>query len=728
MSANYRFPSFLICTAAIAAAQTTPQPSGSGHSHAPAAGTHTHGVVTLDQFVTSASPFARNQVDLAQATTVLTGQALLLKQAATLGETLATETGIHATSFGPGASRPIIRGLGGDRIRLLENSVGTLDASVVSPDHAVSVEPLLVDRIEVVRGPASLLYGSSAIGGVVNVITHRIETDLPTESIRGAAELRFGSAADEITRGAVADVALQRNSDRAVVLHVDAFRRDAENLRIPGFAESARVRAEETEHALEHGEPVPEFARDRLPNSALESRGGSAGLSFVTKSFHFGASYSGFNSDYGVPGHGHGETVPGGAEGVRIDLRQRRTDVQGEWHGDSGWLRGARVKFGHARYRHAEIEPDGATGTTFGNRGHEARAELLHGEAAGWSGALGAQLTRSNFSAEGDEAFLPPSRTSTEALFAFQEVAQGPLTWQFGGRVERTRIAATGHPSRRETEFGGSAGAVWKLDATHALAVSISHTGRAPNTQELYAAGPHAGTQSYEIGDARLSPERALGLEASFRRRQGFVTGALTVFAHRFDGFISNEPTGLVAVEHDGEWELLTPEEAEEHAGHGGEHGEDALPVYRYTQRDARFWGAELETIWHLHASAGQQWDLRLAADLTRARSAGEHLPRIPAARTTVGLAWASGAWNAGTEWQHVFEQNRVARNETTTDGYSLVSAHVGRMIELGHARLEVFVRGTNLTDEEARPHVSFVKELAPLAGRAVSIGARYSF
>ena len=663
-------------------------------------------MVALDQFVTSVAPFEGNQADLAQATTVLSGSSLRLKQQASLGDTLGSETGIHATSFGPGASRPIIRGLGGDRIRLLENSVGTLDASVTSPDHAVSVEPFLVERIEIVRGPASLLYGSNAVGGVVNVITHRIETDLPSEPIRGSFEVRRGSAAEEWARGAVFDLALRPDAASALVLHLDGFRRSTENLRIPGFAESARVRAEETPEARANREPAPAFARDRLPNSALTNSSGAIGLSYVSKTFHLGVSHSGLDSDYGVPGHAHEEAPasPGAAEGVRIDLRQRRTDVQGEWHGTDGAVRDVRFKFGQARYRHAEIEADGAVGTVFTNRGHEARVELLHGDGKPWTGALGLQTSRSDFAAVGDEAFLPPSRTDTTALFAFEELAAGPISWQFGGRVERTKIAATGHSARRDDQFNGSAGGVWKPTATYALTFSVTHTGRAPNAQERFADGPHAGTQSFEIGDPTLRAERSLSAELSLRRRTGFVTGAVTAFTNRFNGYIFEQPTGLVAAD-------------------GG-----GLPVYRYVQRDARFWGLEAESLWHLHDRPDWQLDFRLAADFTRAREGGRDLPRIPAARTGVGLFWSTTAWSAGIESQFYSAQKRVAANETPSDRYALVSAHLSRAAEFGHLRTEVFVRGTNLANAEARPHPSFVKDLAPLAGRGVVAGLRLSF
>lgn len=712
-----------LCAALAAQAQTAPPPPPP-HSHTPGASSHSDRLVTLDQFVTSVAPFERNQIDLAQSTTVLSGRSLRLKQQATLGETVSAETGIHATSFGPGASRPIIRGLGGDRIRLLENSVGTLDASVASPDHAVSVEPFLVERIEIVRGPASLLYGSNAVGGVVNVITHRIETDLPTAPLRGSLEVRRGSAAEEWARGAVFDLALRPDADSALVLHLDGFRRSTENLRIPGFAESARVRDEETAEARANREPAPAFARDRLPNSALTNSSGALGLSYVSKTFHLGVSHSGLDSDYGVPGHAHeaAPAAPDAAEGVRIDLRQRRTDVQGEWHGSAGFVRDVRFKFGQARYRHAEIEPEGDIGTVFTHRGHEARVELLHGDGKPWTGALGLQNSRSDFAAVGDEAFLPPSRTDSTALFAFEELAAGPVAWQFGARLERNKIAATGHAARRNTEASGSAGAVWKFTPDYALAFSLTHTGRAPNAQERFADGPHAGTQSFEIGDPHLRAERSLGAEVSLRRRTGFVTGAVTAFTNQFDGYIFEQPTGLVALDVDGQFKFLPPGDPAVVAADGG------LPVYRAVQRDARFWGLELETIWHLHEHRTWQLDLRLAADLTRAREGGRDLPRIPAARTTAGLFWSHTGWSAGVESQFVAAQNRVAPNETTTDGYTLLNAHLSRTVQIGSWSTEFFLRGTNLGNAEARPHPSFVKDLAPLAGRGVIVGVRLSF
>jgi iron complex outermembrane recepter protein len=692
-------------------AQTAPKPAAPAHEHAP---------VALDQFVSSATPFKRNQVDLAQSTTVLAGRALLLKQRPTLGATLGGETGISDSYFGPGASRPIVRGLDGERVRILENGLALLDASANSPDHAVAVEPFLVDRIEAVRGPAALLYGNAAVGGVVNVISHRIETELHDERVRGGAEGRHATGSGETARGGVLDVRLFGGRDHAVVLHVDAFRREAGDINIPGPAESLRLRRAEIAEARAAGKPAPVFEGGTLPNSGLDAEGMASGLSWVTRNGFLGISRSGFNTDYGVPGHAHEGEDEGG---VRIRLRQRRNELQGEWRAPraTDLVQGVRLKFGRGDYRHTEVEPDGAIGTVFTNRGHDGRAELLHGGGTGWNGAVGVQSGRNRFTADGEEAFLPNSTSRTEALFAFEELARGTITWQAGGRLERARIAADGHRARSETTFSGALGAVWRVAPEWTLALSATQTRRAPNAQELFADGPHAGTQAYEIGDDDLGTERSTGLEVSLRRRVGDVTGAVSVFTNRFAGYIFGQPTELVAVEHKGGWKFVD-EHNPEAADHGG------LPVFRTVQRAANFWGFEVEALWHLHEAPGSQFDVRFTADFVRAKEGGRPLPRLPEARAGVGLLWASAAWTFGVDYLHAFPQRQVAAHETNSDGYRLLGANVSRALKFGAVEAEAFLRATNLADREARPHTSFLKDLAPLPGRSVTAGVRFSF
>jgi iron complex outermembrane recepter protein len=675
--------------------------------------------VNLEHMVVTATPFVRSQAEIAAATTVLSGRALQSSRAPTLGETLSREVGISATAFGPGSSRPIIRGLGGDRIRILENGSATLDASVTSPDHAVSVEPFLVERIEVVRGPASLLHGSSAVGGVVNVITHRIEDSLPERGISGEFEVRYGSGANERAGGGVVDTVLHRRGDAGLVLHLDGFRRRAGDLEIGGFAESARLRAEEAEEAKEHGEEPPEEISGRIPNTSLSSDGGAAGLSWVSPRLNLGAVFSAFDSNYGIPagahahGHDHEEAADvaragdeeehgHGDENVRIDLRQRRVDVHGEWRSTDAALRSVRFKFGHADYRHVELEGE-EVGTRFANTGYDARLEGVHAPLAGFEGAVGVQVTRSEFDAVGEEAFVPSSLTRGRAVFLFEETSTGPVRWQAGARHERQEITLrSGAAARAESTLSAGAGLVWTLDSASSFALSLSRTERAPNAQELYSNGPHAGTGAYEIGDATLRAEESLGIEASYRRRAGFVTGVVSVFQNRFDGHIAEFPTGQE---------------------------EDGLEVYRYEQRDATFRGAEIEGIFHLHEGGRHRFDLRVGADTVRAKDAdGGALPRIPPFKARASLDWSSGGFAVGVNVLRAARQSRVTEDEEPTDGYTLVGFDAGYRVEVGALAYDFFLVGRNLTNAEARVHTSFLKEVAPLGGRSLTAGVRLAF
>ncbi len=717
----FRLSPALLLAAASSTAATSP------HAH--------DDPVALENVVVTASPYARNQSDLAQPTTVVAGRELLLNPASSLGELLTGQPGVSSTYFGPGASRPVIRGLGGDRIRLLTGGVGTFDASIISPDHAVALDPLLIERVEIVRGPATLLHGGSAVGGVVNTIDHRIHTTRPDQPLHLRTEARASSVNDEKSTGLVAE-----GGAGFLAWHVDAYRRQASDVEIPGFAETARRRAAEFAEAAEHGEEPPEEIHGRIPNTASAADGAAAGLSILGHHGYLGFAFSGHNALYGVPAaaHAHSEeeeaheedadhaeenAAPAHAEGVRIDLRQRRLDLQAGLTQPFSIFREARLKLGLARYRHAEIE-DGEIGTVFRNRGYDGRLELLHQPLGPFAGAFGWQSTQSDFDARGDEAFLPPSRTRNSAVFLFEETETQPVAWQLGARLERQSIDLrdSSNRSRHENTVGASTGLVWTLDETWTLGASLSHGERAPNTQELFADGPHLGTAAYEIGDASLRPERSLALDLTLRKRAGFVTGSATVFAHRFDGFIYEQPTGELAVAHDDHFHFVPPDDEE--AEHGG------LPVYRFVQHDARFHGAELEAIFHLIHADDQQLDLTLTADFVRAENTTTRtpLPRITPARLKTGLTWRRGPLILGADAHFVDHQHRLAPNETPTPGYLLASAYATYRFVFERTTVDVFFRATNLTDEEARVHTSFLKDVAPLPGRNFTAGVRISF
>lgn len=687
----------------------------------------------LSRFLVSAHPYARSADQIAQATDIIGGLRLDQQQAATLGQLLAGEVGVSATAYGPGSSRPLIRGLGGARVAVLENGGGTLDASVLSPDHAVALDPLLIERVEVVRGPAALLHGGGAIGGLVNVVTHRIHTSLPDTALQGRVEGRLGDGDDERTAGLVLEGAAG-----ALAWHVDAFRRRTDNVAIPGFAESDYLRAleaeeheedhddhDEDEHDEEHHDEEEAFGH--IPNTAVTSTGGAGGLSWIGAQGYVGLSYSGFDSRYGIPPgahaheHGHEDEHEEEHEDheheeeehehehdedtlVTVDLRQRRLELEGEWREPLAGVEALRFRFAHADYRHHELE-DGAIGTTFTNRGYDGRIEAQHAAVGGWAGAIGVQATRSDFDAIGAEAFVPPTVTRTTALFAFEELQAGATLWQLGARWEHQDITVSDGSGRARDgdTFSVSAGWVRDLGDGWTLAVAAAQAQRLPVAQELYSDGPHIGTAAYELGDDTLGRETSRGLDLSLRRRAGRITGEATVFINAFDGFIYEDPTGAE---------------------------EDGLPVYQFVQRDARLHGWELLTTAHLHETTESLLDFTVAVDTVRARNTSDdtNLPRTPPARFRAGLDWQAGGWRAGTEMSHAFDQERTAPGERSSAGYTLWSAYVGYRWVAGGVTWDALLRGANLGNAEARPHTSFLREVAPLPGRTVGLSLRMSF
>ena len=656
-----------------------------------------------DSVVVSAGADPRSRLEVAQPISVLSGEDLELAIQPTLGETLASQPGVGSTYFGPGASRPVIRGLGGDRVRVLEGGIGTLDVSNTSPDHAVGYDPLLASSIEVVRGPATLLYGSSAVGGVVNVLDERVPSAVPENPISGEVSLLVGTVADEQT-GALH---LEGGSGRWA-WHVHGSRRDTDDSEIPGFAREDP----------EEGDP-----RGVLPNSALEREAAGLGVSRVGERSFFGVSVSGFDSLYGVPGGEHHEEaggepgdehdeVPGGDgdEGIRIDLEQRRVDLQGEWFlRDGGFLRGVKTRLGLADYEHRELEGT-EVGTRFLNDGFEGRLELVQrrrdfGADLSLSGSFGLQVAEADFEAVGEEAFVPPSRTDSRAVFAYEEIARGPVTFQLGGRIEsqETDPEPEGLPSRSFTGLSSSLGLVWDFAPGVAVTAALARTERLPTANELYADGPHLATRTFELGDPDLEEEVSLGLDLSLRKKRGRLTGVLNLFVNRFDDYIFERFTGAVA---------------------------DGLDQVRFVQEDAEFRGAELEAMVELVSFAGGHLELLLGADVVEAelRRTGENLPRIPPLSWRTGLNVHHGRIRGTVELERVETQDDVAVNERPTDGYTLLDASLSyRLLSRGFVT-DLHLRGRNLTDEEARNHVSFLKDEAPLPGRDLSLSLRFKF
>lgn len=664
--------------APVAAQSATPSPSPTPSAD-----------VRLGQVIVRSSPLQDTLLKSAQPVSVLTGEELLSKAQSSLGDTLGAEPGVASSSFGPGSSRPVIRGLGGDRIRVLENGVSTLDVSNVSPDHTVTVESTLVDRIEVVRGPAALMYGTSAVGGVVNVFDNRIPEALPEKSITGTAEVR-GETVNEARAGVVSVTAPVGK----FALHADGFARKSDDIRFPGFARTEALR-EST--PLEYDEP-----RGKLPYSFTDNDNLTLGGSYIFGSGHFGAAVSEYNSTYGVPN---------GEPDISVDAQRRRLDVRGVVRDDSSWIDSVTTRLGAVEYDHTEYEGAEA-GTKFSQNGFDGRIDITHRKFGALKGAAGVQMQDSSFKAIGEEAFQPPTDSQTLSAFVFEGLElSDSVTLQAGARYDNSVLDSDGFNegggddiSRDFNTFSQSGGVVWDMSKDYALALSVAHTERAPNGQELYANGPHVATGAFEIGDSELSLERSLGTDLTLRKDSGSWRGSLGGFYNRFWNYISLNPNGEV---------------------------EDDLPVYVFEQVNADFIGFESEIAYFLVDRAQEQISFDIQPDYVwaRDRDNDEYLPRITPFRLKVGgNYYHQDLFRARLEAQQVFAQRNTADFETSTDSYTMVNAYLSKDVSLAANTVELFLRGSNLLNEKARNHVSFIKDVAPMPGASVMGGVRVRF
>lgn len=658
-------------------------------------------------------------LDLLAGKSVLDEDALQREVRPQIGDTLAKLPGVSATSFSPGASRPVLRGFSGERIRVLTDGIGSIDVSNTSSDHAVTIDPLTAERIEVLRGPAVLLFGGQAIGGAVNVIDRRIPRVAPKAGYHVDLVGALGSAANERSIGGAADVAIGTSG---LVLHADGSFRKTGDLRAGGYVLSPAFRAEQLAIAAEeleegHAEEAQEALdlanrRGKISNSAVEQATAGIGVALIRDRFDIGASLSLFDSAYGIPGRpgaGHhdedGDEAGGEEHGevpVSINLRQKRFDLRGEYRLDSGFLDRVQLRVGAATYKHTEFE-GAEVGTVFESTGAEGRLEFVQRDRGGWGGASGAQYSTRKFDAVGAEAFLPANTSRQIGLFTLQEVALGKIGLEAALRFERSNVES--RPLGIERKFdalSGAAGASYEIAPQAKVGVNVSRTARAPSAEELFSNGPHIATQAFEIGDPDLVKESSWGAEAYVRLDRRAHAFGFTVFANRFDNFI---------------YEAATGEELDE------------LPVFRYFQRDATYYGFEAEASATLFQAAGFRFVGDAVADYVRATVKGAGpVPRIPPLRLLGGLEAQSDKVDGRVEAEWVAGQNRIADFETATDGHTMVNASIAWR-PWGKAKEAQFVlSANNIFDVDARRHASFTKDYVPLAGRDIRISARLDF
>ena len=681
----------------------------------------------LEPISVTAEPFAdRGELDSTRPVDVLVGDALDRARAATLGETLDRQPGIANAGFGPGAGRVVIRGQSGPRVRVLDGGVGVLDASTVSPDHNISTEPFRARQIEVLRGPAALLYGNGAIGGVVNVVSDTIPTE-PVEQIGGSLGMRYDDGAEALTTYGHTEFGIGRLN-----VHLDGLIRNTDDLKIPASSVRDEEEAHEGEAPEEAHEEHAEGPTNRLENSSTETESFALGTSWVDDWGHVGLAITRYDTYYGVPGHAHeheeehegeaGHDEEHGEEegGVRIDLKQTRYDAKLEIFDPlPGFtrLRGALVL---SDYEHTEIEPSGEPGTVFGNDGTEFRLEATHAPIGQLTGVLGVQWVDADFSAVGEEAFVPTVQTRSLGVFGVEEWQLNALRLEAGLRLENTDHDPTGNqPARDFSTVSLSLGGNYALGDHANVAVSLSRSQRAPSSQELYSLGPHLATETFEVGNLDLTEEVANNLDVTLHWHGDRVDAELTGFVTRYQDYIYQSSTDSLLP--DGE-----PDRVDEE---GMAEADGELLYVRYTQQDANFAGAEASlSVLALQSATLGNWRPRVFADTVSGElDNGGPLPRITPSRIGLGLDWQRLSLGADLRVTRVLTQDDTAELETETAGYTRLDADLTWTVRSA-AALVFGLRGRNLLDETIRDHTSFIKDQSPGVARSVIVDMEWVF
>ena len=690
-----------------------------------------------------ASPFNSSTISSALPVNVLSSDELRAKQASTLGETLKNEVGVHSSYFGPVASSPIIRGMDGPRVMITQNGLDVGDASRVGPDHVVASETTTATQIEVLRGPATLFYGSGAIGGVVNVVDNRVPTSTDT-----SAEwlLQHNDVADENQ----ASLSLDSGSNN-IALHLDGFWRESGDYKIAGNSE-----LEDDEHGHEAE------SSGTLANSASKSSGFTFGSSYLFENGYIGASYGRMTRTYGVPGHAHEEHEDDHGEedhdheaghedeqvaapDVYADMEQNRFQLLSELNFKQFFIKRLQAKLAYTDYQHQEIE-GGEVGTQFDNESLEGRLDLYHQYFNGWQGAWTLHYKESKFSAVGEEAFTPSSTTKTRAFAWLEEQRFDEVLVQFGARIEHLSIVAQdlaydqGHSHEEDEHINGqqifsfkkqtftpisaSAGLVWDFTAGYNLGLSFAYSQRAPSAGELFSFGPHIGTNTFEVGalfaledegdgqfhvdlsNKEADLESSYNLDITLRKFQGDFGFVFSTFYNHIADYYYQQATGFTFSE-----------------DHG--HEDEALPVLVYRQDDVDMYGAEIELVYQWSDSVKTS----VFADMVRAKlTDGGNLPRIPPKRIGSQFNYQGQSFDSELSASYYFSQHDTSINESSTSGYLMLDAHLNYYLSGFGSDTVLYLKGQNLSNENARVHSSFLKNIAPVPGRGLTIGIRGSF
>jgi iron complex outermembrane receptor protein len=648
-------------------------------SHAQSAPVVADEAFLVPKIVVTATPFGQSEKDqILSPTKILAGDELRDKLGSTLGETLSTELGVSASAFGAGASRPIIRGMEGTRVKMLENGMAVADVSGLSNDHAVSADGATARQIEILRGPAALLYGSGAIGGLVNVVNERIPTALE-DHIGGQAEVRYSTVDQGRNGSASIDGALG-----SIGFHVDGNSRRADDYKIPG----KRVL----------GDDGSESGRLRRSFSEQDSIG--AGVSTVGAWGHAGISVSRLHNLYGIPTF----------EAPRVDMKQTRYDVDSVLKAPMAGLERVKFKLGYTDYEHEELNDQEQAEIRYTNRAFESRLEATHVAVAGWRGSFGLQTEHANFAgkaAEGGPDTVPATHSDTVAAFLVEERSFGQLRVNAGARAESVKRTPETGPHRSFGLGSYSVGAMYPLTPAYSIGATVSVAQRAPTTEELYSSGPHEATETFDIGNANFKKETSHNIELSLQKNEGMLGWKANLFLNKVRDYVYGNINGVLV---DGE-------------GNPGTEFSERV----FEQADASIRGAEAELSWNQH---GQGWLGRLFADTAHGKlDRGGSLPLQPATRFGVDVGYRSGAVRAGVSLIQAQRQDRLAAFErSATPGYTQLNANLSLNQRFGGHDVTWFLLAKNLLNEDIRLSTSVLRDISPLPGRNVVFGARAKF
>ena len=677
-----------------------------------------HAQQTLEPVVVSANPLGADINDLITPVSVLRGDQLSQKQSSTLGQTLNGLPSVGSTDFGPNSSRPTIRGLDGDRVRVMSNGGASLDASTLSYDHAVAIEPLLVEQIEVVRGPAALQYGGSAIGGAVNVIDNRIPK-APVKGVHGRAEVRAGGAESERAAAGLVTV-----GNGAFAIHVDGSSRKTDDLKVPKQAGREGF-----------------ISQGKLLNSDADQQGGALGFSLTNDHGYLGLSLDTYRNEYGTGLYEEGDI----ASPTRIKLKQDKLTLAGEQRnlsGKTGPFESIRGSFSTTDYKHEE-SAGGVVESTFKNKGWDSRIEGTHlpiqTSLGSLKGAWGVQGAESKFSAIGDATFVPNTQTNSMALFVFEELSFAPgKAVNAGLRLESVKVDSFGGGTNGETEsftadskkfkpFSASVGYRQDMGSGWTATSGLSYTERAPTFYELYANGMHHATETYEKGNADNKKEKGTTLELGMKFKTPTTRANFGAYVTEFSNFIGLTQGGYVD-ELDGRIQSLDIDECQ---GGGSGH---CVPKYNFSGIKARLYGLEADGRFPLASGLFgkvSQLNMDWKADYVRGenRSTGVALPRISPLRLSSALVYSQGKYSSQVDVQYSARQNRYADDLGATPSYTMFGLGASyKTAVTGMKSAYLFMRVDNLTDVEARNASSVLRDMAPAGARAIKVGLRGNF